>query len=173
MQIPMTETENAKIDLRADCKALFGVLAESIGRAMNKHFAHLTSQDESMAIDIDTPDGQLTLDLGSCFGWDCKSETSPSIKISLIDLVREHLQFALWFYYASKDKEKKDRFTAGEAMYFAGPFREQLRECIKLIDAVEAHIKTDTAAQFIKPDRNPMVIHVDWDKLAQMKGQPQ
>jgi hypothetical protein len=160
----MTKTENAKIDLNVEG---FGALATPIARAVNKHFAHLTSTDESISIDIDTPDGQLTLDLGTCFGWDEKSESSPSITFSLVDLVRDHLEFALWFYWASQHKEREERFTAGDAMYYAGPFREQLRECIRLIDAVESHVKADTALQCIKPDRNPMTIHVDWNRLTE------
>jgi hypothetical protein len=158
----MTKTETTKINLNLED---FGALATPIERALNKHFSHLRSTDESISIDIATLDGQLTLDLGTCFGWDEKSESSPSIKFSLVDLVREHLEFALWHHFASKNKEAKERFMSEDAMLYAGPFREQLRECIRLIDAVESHVKADTALQCIKPDWNPMTIHVDWTRL--------
>jgi hypothetical protein len=161
----MSKSENAKIDLVTNCTDMFGTLAAAIGRALNRYFGKLTSNDESMQVVLWGPEGHLTLDLGPLFGWDEKSESCPSIKISLVDIVRDHLEFALWFHYASANKETKDRFMAKDAMLHAGPFREQLRECIRLIDAVETQIEGDAALQFIKPDRNPTVIHVDWNGL--------
>jgi hypothetical protein len=165
MRIPLSKSEHAKIDFTLNCKDLFGALAAPIGRAMNRFLAGLTTNDESMSLDLDGREGHLTLDLGTCFGWDEKSESSPSIKISLVDLVRDHFELPLWMYHASANRETKDRFTAKEAMTYAGPFREQLRECIRLIDAVEAQIESDAALKFIKPDRNPMAIHIDWNGL--------
>jgi hypothetical protein len=130
MKLPMTKTEVAKI--RFHLEDLEREIAPAISSALKRHFNRLTDKDgfESFGLHI-MPDGRLHLDLGPLFGFDERSETTPSISFSIVDLLRDHLEAECWFAEAGKKKE----------LLHVKPFRAQLQECLRLIDYVVEQMK--------------------------------
>ena len=131
MKLPMSETEAAKFDFSAACEDLIAdkTLRPTMAKALKQYFHHLTNEEEAFSAHI--ADGQIGIEFSLCgFDKDPESRTSccgPTLSFSLVDLVRDHIEFSLnWLNYDRRD---------------AHALRIQLEECIRMIDWADEYAR--------------------------------
>jgi hypothetical protein len=132
MKLSMTKAEAAKIGLQNNLADCFGELSIQIGATLERALRdRLTEKDgdETFQAHI-TKDGRIEIELGPLFGFDEKSESTPSFSFDLIDLVKAELEFGVWVTQGKK-----------EALTYVTALRDKLTKCAQLIDHVAARLK--------------------------------